>query len=219
MNNLLTIILLTFTTIVHGQEILWDSTFVVDKIAFKVLACRTDTKNFAQIIKPRKDTITINDVNGNIEIIKFDSDQFPDIVFSYLGSNYTESLFLYDKATKAYKMVEGFEGVSDAKRLRTNPRYYYSYHRAGCADMNWVSNLFYIQNFKIYQIGKIYGQGCESENSKRLIEISKVVTLNKVFITETLPIDTIDTYEDYKWGFIENYWNKNFGKFKNKNAP
>lgn len=219
MKILLTTILLTLTMVSQGQEILWDSTFVVQNIPFKVIALRTDTSSYAQIVKNQVDTTTINGVNGNIEILKFDADEYPDITLSYLGNNYVADLFLYDKATKTYKHVVGFEEVSDAKRLKVNSNYYYSYHRTGCADMNWISDLFYINNFKVYQIGEIYGEGCDSENSDRKIEISKIVTLDKIFIVETLPIDTIETFKDYKWGFIEDYWNKNFEKFKNKNAP
>ncbi|MFT7234063.1 MAG: hypothetical protein ACI8TA_003292 [Cyclobacteriaceae bacterium] len=107
-------------------------------------------------------------------------------------------------------------GVSDSKKLTSNPNYYYSYHRAGCADMNWVSNLFYIDNFKVYQIGEIYGNGCDTkEITISIIELfdseTGLVLESKL---EALPIDTIETYDDYKWGFINDYWNKNFEKFK-----
>jgi hypothetical protein len=219
MKNLLTIIFLTLTLVTQGQEVLWDSTFVVQNNEFKVLACRAKSGSFAQLIKSGKDTLTIDGVSGNIEILKYDNDEFPDITFSYLGNNYTADLFLYDRKSQTYKQVDGFTEVSDSKKLDTNPNYYFSYHRAGCADMNWMSDLFYIDNFKIYQIGEIYGKGCDSEESKRVIEISKIVTLDKIFIIETLPIEAIEPYKDYKWGFIKDYWNKNLEKFKNKNAP
>lgn len=217
MRILLSTIFTILTLASQAQEIVWDSTFIVDKIEFKVLACRTDTGSFAQLIKSKKDTLTIDGVSGNIEILKFDNDDFPDITFSHLGNNYTADLFLYDSKSKTYKRVEGFMEVSDSKKLTSNPNYFYSYHRAGCADMNWVSNLFYIDNFKVYLIGEIYGNGCE--DSEREIEISKIVTLDKIFPIETLPIDTIESYDHHKWGFIKDYWNKNFEKFKNKNAP
>ena len=219
MKILLITILAILTFASQAQEIVWDSTFVVDEIEFKVLACETDTGSFAQLVKSKTDTLTIDGVSGNIEILKFDNDNFLDITFSYLGNNYTADLFLYDNKSKTYKQVDGFMEVSDSKKLTSNPNYYYSYHRAGCADMNWVSNLFYIDNFKVYQIGEIYGKGCDLEESEREIEISKIVTLDKIFTIETQPIDTIETYDDYKWGFIREYWNKNFEKFKNINAP
>ncbi len=213
------LIILTFTFTSRAQEIVWDSTFVVDKVEFKVLACRTETKNFALLINSKTDTLTIEGVNGNIEILKFDNDDFFDVIFSYIGNLYIADLFLYDNKSKTYKQVDGFREVSDSKKLTSNSRYYYSYHRTGCADMNWISNLFYIENFKVYQIGEIYGKGCENEVSKKEIEISKIVTLDKQFIIERLPIVTIEAYKDYKWGFIKDYWNKNVEKFNNKNAP
>jgi hypothetical protein len=219
MKILFTTILTFFTFASQAQEIVWDSTFVVDQIEFKVLACRDDKGSFAQLVKSKTDTLTIDGVSGNIEILKFDNDDFLDITFSYLGNNYTADLFLYDNKSKSYKKVDGFMEVSDYKKLIPSPNYYYSYHRAGCADMNWVSNLFYIDNFRVYQIGEIYGKGCDFEESEREIEISKIVTLDKIIVIETLPIDSIESYDEHKWGFIKSYWNKNFEKFKNQKTP
>lgn len=45
--------ILTVTS--QAQEIVWDTTFVVDKNEFKVIACRSDKESFAQLIKSNKD--------------------------------------------------------------------------------------------------------------------------------------------------------------------
>ncbi|MFT7234062.1 MAG: hypothetical protein ACI8TA_003291 [Cyclobacteriaceae bacterium] len=59
-----------FTTILtfayQAQEIVWDSTFVVDQIEFKVLACKDDKGSFAQLVKSKTDTLPIDGVSGNI---------------------------------------------------------------------------------------------------------------------------------------------------------
>lgn len=219
MRYLFTTTLLIFILPSQGQEVLWDTTFVVNETEFTILACRTDTGNFAQLVKSKTDTITIDGVSGNIDVLKFDRDEFPDITFSYIGNNYTADLFIYDINSNTYQRVSGFTEVSSSKRLNSNPNYYYSYHRAGCADLNWMSHLFYIDNFQVYQVGEIYVKGCNVKESERAIEISKIVTLDKIFIIETLPIDTLIQFDEYKWGFIRDYWNKNYQKFKTKNSP
>jgi hypothetical protein len=219
MKTLLTFIFLTLTLVSQGQEILWDTTFVVEQVNFKVIAGRTDSGGYAHIIRDYNDTTTIDGVTGNIKILRFDNDEWPDITFSYLGNVYVADLYLFDAIRSNFRKVDGFTKVSNSKKLTSNSNYFFSYQRAGCADMNWISYLFYIDNYRVTQIGEIHGKGCESEDFNREIEISKIVTLDKIFPIETLPIDTIETYEDYKWGFIKDYWNKNFEKFKNKNAP
>ncbi|MCX2746182.1 hypothetical protein OO013_20050 [Mangrovivirga sp. M17] len=219
MKQLISTILLIISFVSNGQEILWDSTFIVDKQKFNVTSFWTKSGSYAKIIKTGIDTITVNDVTGNIEILNFNNDGFADIILSYLGNNYTADLYLYDKKSKSYRKVEGFMDVSEAKRLDTNPNYYYSYRRGGCADMNWLSYLFFIDNSRVYQIGEIYGIGCDSEESDRLIKVSKISSNDDINTIENISIDRIDDYPNYKWGFIKDYWNRNYMKFKYDNAP
>ena len=106
----------------------------------------------------------------------------------------------------------------NAVQLKSDTKYYYSYHRAGCADMNWMSDLFKIVNFKIVQIGHIDAKGCDSEKElyPQVIQIFKVTNNNveKGQLIEKLPyIKTLENFDD-KWKFIKKYWNKNFKKFE-----
>jgi hypothetical protein len=106
----------------------------------------------------------------------------------------------------------------DAVQLKSNPKYYYSYHRAGCADMNWVSDLFKIVDFKIVQVGHIDAQGCDSEKElyPQVIQIFKVTNndAEKMLLLTKLPyIKTLKKIDD-KWEFIEKYWNQNLQKFE-----
>ena len=82
--------------------------------------------------------------------------------------------------------------------------------------MNWVSDLFYIENFKTIHIAHIYGNGCETKEDPLKIEIYKVYNNKeenkKLF--KTLPyLKNIPSFGD-KWDFIEKYWNANYNKFK-----
>lgn len=105
----------------------------------------------------------------------------------------------------------------DAVRLKADSSYYYSYHRAGCADMNWASDLFKITNFKIVQVGHMYGKGCNFEvrQNPQVVEVYKVINNDegKGKLVEKLPyLTNIPRFGD-KWDFIKNYWNKNYQKF------
>jgi len=114
--------------------------------------------------------------------------------------------------------IKNYSKFPDAIQIKANPNYYYSYHRAGCADMNWVSDLFKIENFKIIQLGYIYGQGCDSEDNENppVIEIYKMENNDEEegkLIESLLYAKHIPNFAD-KWDFIEKYWNGNYGKFK-----
>jgi hypothetical protein len=134
-----------------------------------------------------------------------------------MGNNFTYYLYLFDKVNNVFKYVEGFERFPASQQLKTNPKYYFSYHRAGCADLNWVSDLFYIQNFKTIHIGHIYGKGCDADlkEEPQVIEVYKISDNNsdneKLF--EKLPYQrNVPEFGD-KWDFIKRYWQKNYSKF------
>lgn len=213
MKFLLSIILLIFISNGYSQEIFLDSTFVVREIPFRVITGSTDSNSYAQIIRKETDTTTIVDMSGNIEILKFNSDEHLDITLTFIGNNIVTELYLFDEDNLEYRKVESFEWFPEAKQLASNPYYYFSYHRSGCADMNWGSDLFYIEDFKAKRLGNISGIGCISDEKNGIIEVSNVKTQDSLSIFEILPIDTIETYDKYKWGFIEDYWGKNLKFF------
>jgi hypothetical protein len=166
--------------------------------------------------KIKTDTLQ-SDGLGGFEFTDFNKGRNSDILFNYRGNISTYDLYLFDNKTNEFKNLEGFGRFPEAIQLKTNPKYYYSYHRAGCADMNWVSDLFYIDNFKTIQIGHIYGQGCDYEvkENPQVIEIYKVLgnnEENKKTIKNLPYIKNISENGD-KWDFIEKYWNNNYGKF------
>jgi hypothetical protein len=154
---------------------------------------------------------------SDLKFPDFDRDGNKDIILTYMGNNFTYYLYLFDKTNNIFKIVDGFERFPEAIQLKTNPKYYYSYHRAGCADMNWVSDLFYIDNFRSIHIGHIYGKGCDFEvkENPQVIEIYKITDNREENgkLIEKLPyLKSISDFGD-KCKFIEKYWNKNYEKF------
>jgi hypothetical protein len=144
---------------------------------------------------------------GSFEFIDFNKDSYPDIMVNYIGNNTLRDLFLFDPVTNKFKKVQGFIDYSDSYQLKSDPEYYYSYDRAGCADLNWVSDFYKIENFKIIHLGHMYAQGCEDEPQG--IEIYKILNNDEHSkkLVERLPYLK-------EWQFIENYWNKNYSRFK-----
>lgn len=157
---------------------------------------------------------------GGLSYLKFpdlDKDGNKDIMLTYMGNNFTYGLYLFDKTKNIFKFVEGFDRFPEAIQLKTDPKYYYSYHRAGCADLNWISDLFYIHNFKSVHIGQIYGKGCDADlkEEPQAIEIYKVIGNNddNEKIISKLPYKkNIPEFSD-KWDFIKRYWERNYSKF------
>jgi hypothetical protein len=140
----------------------------------------------------------------------FNNDGCSDILLEWEG-NVPErySLFLYKTKNRRFEEVLNFSNFPAPKFIK-GTKYLYSYRRAGCADESWASDLFFIQNNSTVRVGDIKGDGC---GTKKGIYISKVHQA-KEFLLNTLPLGTIQKYKDNKFGFINQYWNKNWKIFR-----
>ncbi|MET3980547.1 hypothetical protein ABIB62_003148 [Mucilaginibacter sp. UYP25] len=166
------------------------------------------------VVNGKKDTI-FRDSNFTRGIIfqDFDRDGYKDIKLEYTTNvPGIEDLLLYDKTEKKFKKVIGFDDFPSSLKIN-GTKYYYSYHRNGCADMNWTSDLFCIENYKAVKLGTINGNECGDSGIKDGIYIYKIVGGKEIEIKQ-LSIKTIYSYKDYKWGFIKSYWYKNYRLFK-----
>jgi hypothetical protein len=197
-----------------------DTTLVINKHKFRFIKNEIDSERVKLSIKRDSKIIYTENLDAEglaaLEFPDFDKDGNKDLMLIYMGNNFTYYLYLFDKKSNTFKRIEGFERFPESIQIKTNSKYYYSYHRAGCADMNWVSDLFYIENFKTIHIAHIYGNGCETKEDPLKIEIYKVYNNKeenkKLF--KTLPyLKNIPSFGD-KWDFIEKYWNANYNKFK-----
>jgi hypothetical protein len=164
------------------------------------------------ILNSQKDTIYVHDTyatNGfNFE--DFDNNGILDIRLDQITNvGGVSELIFYDINNKVFKAVEDFSNYPNPIKVK-NTKYWYSYHRSGCADINWGSELFKIENFKVIKIGEIDGIGCEEEKENGIfIYKTKGDSRKRIFSEKREP----GYYAD-KWDYIENYWSKNFKKFE-----
>jgi hypothetical protein len=174
-------------------------------------------KRLQSLVMLSGDTI-LKDVGyySEVEFIDINADGYKDIR-AFVVSNTPNQCenYLFDKKKKTFLLLQNCD--LDI-RLIKGTHYYYSYNRAGCADMNWESYLSSIENFKLVPAGYIYGQGCDFDvkNNPQTIEIYKITNPaaeTKILLKKLSYIKCIPTFGD-KWNFIENYWRKNWQTFK-----
>lgn len=176
----------------------------------KFIACLFNESDSLYIINPNNDTSIISVEDGGPEFRDFNKDGYEDLYIGY-NSNVpgVEDLALYNVKTKSFDLIDDLKLFPASIKIEGTD-YYYSYHRSGCADMNWDSDLFYIEDNKTIKIGNIEGIGCDDEKPK--VSISSIKG-DSVLLIETLAIDTIYSYKDFKWGFIKEYWSRNYKGF------
>lgn len=159
----------------------------------------------------KNDTVFKLNELGNGEFLDFNKDGYKDIYIGYMTNvPGIYDLALFDTLSNTFKIVENFSSYPASQKLnKTN--LYFSYHRSGCADSNWDSDLFIIKDYKTYKIGNISGHGCENDE-KNGIYIYKIIDSKEKMI-RSFSITVIEKYKKYKWGFIEDYWSKNYNLF------
>jgi hypothetical protein len=162
------------------------------------------------------DTVLRNgEYYSNIRFVDINADGFKDIrAFVFSNTPNQCENYLYDKANRTFRQIEACD--LDIQLIK-GTKFYYSYNRAGCADLNWESYLSKIENFKLVSLGYIYGQGCDfqvKENPQeiRIYKITKPDKDEKALLKKLRYRPYIPKFGD-KWGFIENYWKKNWQTF------
>jgi hypothetical protein len=171
------------------------------------------TDDILYVINMKGDTILKeHELYRDFVFEDFDGDGLTDIRIHYMSNvPGVQDLLLFDKEDKTFRKVDNLSSCPDPKRV-LNTRLYYSYHRSGCADANWDSDLFFIENYKTHKIANIAGRECNNEGIKDGIYISRIEADKNIPI-ETMPIEKIEEYQKGKWQFIENYWNTNHKRF------
>jgi hypothetical protein len=209
---LIILVLLIGTNCLFAQEDTYQTiTARVDGVLYKAIYKSSDLS--ISIINPRGKVINcIGDgAVWRLRFIDFNRDGYKDLFIEYISNVPGDNLLLlYNNKMRTFVEVEGFENFFNASRLG-NDNLYYSYERAGCADFNWNSDLFKIVNYKAVKIGYIAGLGCEGDNNLGVF-IYKINGAKEQLI-KTYPIIVIKKYREYKWGFIKQYWERNYRKF------
>jgi hypothetical protein len=143
----------------------------------------------------------------------FNSDKYPDILLDYIGNNSSYSLYLFDSIQLKYKKIRNYSDFPDAIKIK--PNLYYSYQAVGCADLNWVSDLFKIENFEIVHLAHMEAESCEndSKTKQKTIQVFKVKdSVNNQRFHNFNYNDQIKKNDD-KWNYLKKYWSNNFSFF------
>jgi hypothetical protein len=163
------------------------------------------------VLNSRQDTILnlpSEDFVG-FEFKDFNKDGFKDIYLEW-GGNMPDrySVYVFVSSTGTFKELYNFSDFPAAASIE-GTKYYYSYYRAGCADNAWGSHLFYIKDYKAIKVGNIKGEGCGIKDGIYIYKVSG----EKKNLVKTLPLNMIEKYKDFKWGFIKQFWTKNYSRF------
>jgi len=148
-----------------------------------------------------------------IEFPDFNSDGNVDILTDYYGNNSTFTLYLFDTTKETYRKIEDYVKFPYSQQLKSNPKYYYSFEAAGCAGMDWESDLFKIENFVITQVGHIYANVCDDS---QVVEIYKIRDNDesKEKLIKKIPYSTFKSKYGEGWDVIWKYWSKNYTRFE-----
>ena len=207
MKIILFIFLLIFLTPTSGLKAQQEKLTIINKQHY---IGRLDKQGFYLITTKRDTVFKLHEADYfTFKFEDFNRDGYKDIFLEWTG-NMPErySVYLFLPSTGKFKELRNLNRFPAATQVGRT-KYYYSYYRAGCADNTWGSDLFYIKNYEAIKIANIKGEGCGSEEG---IYIYKMEADKKNLIHK-LPITTIEKYKDYKWGFIKQYWSKNYNKF------
>lgn len=163
------------------------------------------------ILNSQNDTIhNFSEGVSDIEFVDFNKNGYKDFLVHYFSNTpYVNDLALFDEVSNTFVLVDNFTFFPASQKIK-GTKYYYSYHRSGCADYNWDSDLFYIENYEAIRTGNISGRGCEREEETGIF-VSKVKEDEKTLI-ESFPREP--GYHHDKWDFIEEYWTKNYKRFQ-----
>jgi hypothetical protein len=167
--------------------------------------------NLFTLKSSKGDVLYKNDNNPSEYIFTdFNEDGFLDIELHFMtnvpGVN---EILIFNPELKNFTEIENFSSFPASIKIK-NTDYYYSYHRSGCADSNWDSDLFYLKENKAIKIGNIHTIECDNDDDNG-IYFYKVNGENKEQI-KLIHIEKKDFKN--KWDFIEKYWSENYEEFE-----
>jgi len=157
------------------------------------------------------DVLYKNNNNPSEYIYKdFNEDGFLDIELHFMTNvPDVNEILIFNPELKKFIEIENFSSFPASIKIE-NTNYYYSYHRSGCANSNWDSDLYFFKENKAVRIGNIHAIECVNDDDKG-IYIYKVNGENE----KQLKLISIKKKGfDNKWEFIEKYWTENYTKFE-----
>ena len=164
-----------------------------------------NTGRFTCLLTLKGDTIVgSKDFYSSVEFSDIDCDGYKDIrVFVVSNTPNQCDNYLYDKSSRSFKRIQNSD--LDIERIK-GTKYYFSYARAGCSDINWESYLSKIENWGEIHIGLMNARGCGDKNDG--IEIFKFLKEDTILVAK-LPRIKFDNNGAYnKWAYLKSYWTK-----------
>lgn len=193
---------------IKRDTILKQETAIIDGVGYTAVS--SFNKRFIHYdfcIKEKNDRIVYkNEGIEGFKFIDFNGDGYKDIILNLLVADSGEqSLLLYDPELKKFVSAGN---CSNAERI-PDTKYYYTYQDC-CMGREWSSNLFYIADSKIINIGYIkysdgYGLSFFKLDGKKKILIKKRI----VRINGDTPVTT-GPHIDFDLG---KYWAKYWHSF------
>ncbi|GAB5524908.1 MAG: hypothetical protein Roseis2KO_27800 [Roseivirga sp.] len=156
------------------------------------------TYSKGEIIQKTIDTFEIG-MFADFRRIDMNHDGYKDILITQGSQRSWDRLYLFDPVNDSLLNIPEFREYRSTEPIGETG-YFYSYTSRGCADAEWESKLIRIEGTDIVEYGTIFGDGCYSEEDKRLIlithgDVTKYLSLEKTLSGRT-----------DKWSFIETYW-------------
>jgi len=190
------------------EEIVFEN----DTLNWDIRIVRTrdrDTKRVYCITTIYGDTIVpFSDNYRLIDLYDIDQDGHIDIQFFFNNNEYNQcETYLYDKVNKVFRLLENCK-VAPYKINKTD--FYYTYMPTGCANNNWESYLYKLEDFQLIPYGRIDGRGC---GKKRMIYIYRITGEEEILKKKYRYEKAIAKIGgSSRLDFYRNYWRANYLK-------
>ena len=166
---------------------------------------------FKSLVFLSGDTILKNqDYYFQVEFLDINGDGYKDIrAFVFSSTPNACENYFFDKEKKTFRYIENCD--LDIQLIK-GTKYFYSYDAIGCGDSYWESHLLKIENWREKDIGSIDARGCGGKDNG--ISIYKLHGDTSRLI-KRISIRTLEKYKNNKFGFIKDYWTRNWVNFVN----
>lgn len=145
------------------------------------------------------------------EYTDFDGDGLEDIRLHYSDLSFFTIVYLFDPKEVKYKKIENSHDFPWPQKVANRAGLYFAYEAKGCADAQWESTLFTIQNFKMVPLAKIGVINCELP-PKIDYWIMEEPDKKQLVSNEAFPFD--GTYLATKFESIKAFWEEGYKKMK-----
>jgi hypothetical protein len=179
---------------------------------FRVLLTATDT---LYIVTDVDTLYRWTETTNGFTVEDLDGDGNEDVLINHVSNvGGLNDLIIYLPKEKRFAQVKDFTDFPNAMAVPGAP-YYYSYRRAGCADGDWISDLFEIRADSTLWHGHLFGHGCQDgpPPSITMLHADPSLPEEQWQRVDSLPMDSAWNGAGDKWDFIARYWADNYRRY------